>query len=452
MNPLDRRIGLEQEFFLVNATGEICDRADEFLQACHAAALRSSSPGGVVEGRKPEYFAPEFVKSMIEINTPPAYSVSELAAEYLSNLKLALEVGRDLDLRLYPLSQYPLHFDPVIRDEPNYHIQARTVGYDRFLNAGRCIGTHLHLELPAGSIDSRIGVSYETTPEARAEVLNLYNLATALDPALIALSRACPFYEGKVLGLAARTVHYRGSEVFGWEGVYTHLQQVGGLQPYATSIVDLVEMQFARYYAWLEAMDRAGVERHLFLDAGGNLLKSAWSPVRLNAHGTVELRGTDSDYPQVILTIATLVYNAADRVRRDALTVQPMEGVRTLEVRDRQLYVPDFEYLNGALLYAAATEGVKHPDVIAYLTSILNFAAQTNSEGAADLEALSASLTTYQTTEASILQSVAPATGEISRGEGLQLVRQVCDTLEAQVFSLYHQHSLSKLLNVGCDK
>ncbi|PSO99394.1 MAG: hypothetical protein BRC47_16030 [Cyanobacteria bacterium QS_7_48_42] len=102
---------------------------------------------------------------------------------------------------------------------------------------------------------------------------------TALDTAMIALSRACPFYDGRVAGLAMRTVHYRGSKYYGWEGVYTHLLQVGGLIPYAESVEDLVEQQFHRYYSWLEAMDSAGVERQLFLDSGGELLTAAWNPL-----------------------------------------------------------------------------------------------------------------------------------------------------------------------------
>ena len=96
MTVANRRIGLEQEFFLVDETGAISNRSDELLQRCQEVATE--------KGRSPNYFAPEWVKSMVEINTPPAYSVTELANEYLSNLKLALEVGRDLHLRLYPLS------------------------------------------------------------------------------------------------------------------------------------------------------------------------------------------------------------------------------------------------------------------------------------------------------------------------------------------------------------
>jgi hypothetical protein len=92
-----RRIGLEQEFFLVEQTGVLCDLAD-------------------------------------------------LAKNYLSNLNLALEVGAELGLGLYPLATYPLPIRPVVRNDPGYRLQARTIGHDRFLHAGRCAGVHLHLE------------------------------------------------------------------------------------------------------------------------------------------------------------------------------------------------------------------------------------------------------------------------------------------------------------------
>ena len=433
----DRRIGLEQEFFLVDEAGVISNRSDEFLQRCQEMAE--------AEGRSPDYFAPEWVKNMVEINTPPVYSVTDLATEYLSSLKLALQVGREMSLRLYPLSTYPIEVMPVIRNKPWNHVQVRTVGYDRFLHAGRCTGTHLHLDLPDGTIDPRVGVSYDVTQAARDELLNIYNLATALDIALIALSRACPFYQGRGMNVSAHTVHYRGSDTFGWEGVYTHLQPVGGLQPYAASAEELVELQFARYYAWLEAMDKAGVERHLFSEAGGSLLKAAWNRVRLNKLGTVEMRGTDSNYPEVTLAIATLVYNAADRVRRENLTVRPAEGVRTFELSGNKLSVPDFKYLDGDLLYAAVTEGVKSSQVTYYLDSVLAFVVQDGGEGSKYLAKLKSSLGEYQTTEAEILQEFTPASGEISKDEGLRLVLQCCDKLEEQVSSFYEQPPLAVL-------
>ncbi|MEH2396558.1 hypothetical protein [Nostoc sp.] len=50
MNVLQRRIGLEQEFFLVDETGYLSDRADEFLEACHLMAQ--------TQGLDPKYFVP----------------------------------------------------------------------------------------------------------------------------------------------------------------------------------------------------------------------------------------------------------------------------------------------------------------------------------------------------------------------------------------------------------
>ena len=437
MDVLKRRIGLEQEFFLVDEAGDLSHRGDEFLQGCHLMAE--------AQGLNPQYFVPEFVKSIIEINTPPAYSGTELATAYLKNLKLAIAVARQMDLRLYPLSSYPLHIMPVMRDRPNYHIQARTVGYDRFLHAGKCTGTHLHLEVAPGVIDPRVAVSYNSTSKEREELLNIYNLATAFDSALISLGRACPFYEGEAIGLAAHTIRYRGSEIFGWEGVYTCLQPVGGLMPYAETVESLVEQQFARYNAWLQALDKAGIERHLFLEAGGSLLKSAWNPIRLNKLGTVEIRCIDSNYPSVIIAVIALLEKAAHRVRSEQLKVKPAKEVYTFELNDNYLWVPDFDYLNGELLYAAATEGVKNPKVKAYVDSILQFAIADGGEGAKYLTKLREQLDKYETIEAHILQEFTPASAKLSRDEGLRLVRECCDKLEAQVSWLDTQHPLAAL-------
>jgi carboxylate-amine ligase len=86
MDVIERRIGLEQEFFLVDKEGFPSDQADEFLQRCREEAE--------AVGCSPEYFVPEWVKGMVEINTPPVYTPTELAREYLKNLKLALTLPR----------------------------------------------------------------------------------------------------------------------------------------------------------------------------------------------------------------------------------------------------------------------------------------------------------------------------------------------------------------------
>jgi hypothetical protein len=206
---------------------------------------------------------------------------------------------------------------------------------------------------------------------------------------------------------------------------------VGGLLPYAGSAEELVEQQFARYHAWLETLDRAGIERRLFFELGGSLLQaSSWNPVRLNAHGTVELRGIDSNFPETVLAISSLVSGGADRVRRENLSVLPREDLRVFEATGGTLSVPGFEYLNGELFRAAMTGGTESPAVHSYLDSVLRFSgAELGFEALRDDGR-------YRTTEAGLLDDFASPVSWISVERGLELVRDACDELEDQITSL----------------
>lgn len=436
MTTLDYRyLGLEQEFFLVDEDGFLSDLADEFLAGCWETA----------EGRDkdPACFAPEVAKSMVEVNVPPALSLVELSSDYIDNLGLAIETGRQVGLRLYPLATYPLPVKPALREAPRYRLQARTVGEERFSHAARCAGAHLHVGVHPEAVDSRVGVSYKASKGARKELLDIYNLATALDPAIITLTRSCPFYEGLADGRTPRTLHYRGDKDLAPQGLYANLWEVGGLLPYAPDIEGLVEQQFARYHTWLSAMDRARVERRLFFETGDGLLEASWNPVRLNPKGTVELRGMDGNYPETILAVATLVSAAADRVRREGLAVLPCEGIETFEVAGDALYVPDFGYLSGDLFRAATTWGLESSEVVSYLDSVVRFANPGAGPGEeTSFEPLTAS-GFYRTTEAEILRRIPFPVSPILEKEGLRLVREACDELEQQIVAL-RQHQATE--------
>jgi hypothetical protein len=424
-----RRVGLEQEFFLVDEAGVLRNEADRFLRRCRTAAEGW--------GLDPACFKEECVRSLVEIVTPPVRGVSALSREYFRNVRLALGVGKQLGLRLYPLGTYPLPTAPVVRDDPDYQLKARVIGRGRFLHAGRCAGVHLHLELPPGTVWPEVKACRDAPADAREELLDLYNLATALDPALVALTRSCPFYQGKRAGLAARTARYRGG--FGPDGVYTNLREVGALQPYAASAEDLIEQERRRYRAWFGAMDAARVDRRLFARTKGNLYRASWNPVRLNRVGTVELRSMDANYPEVVLAVSSLVADAAQRIRREGLRVRPARGVRTLRLDGGVLLVPEFAHLSGTLLRAAVAGGTKDPEVVAYLDSFLEFATARTGRSA-HLTALKTLAGDYDTTELEILRSFPPATSSVTPEVGLRLVREACEELERQVFSLHERH------------
>ncbi len=423
---MDRRVGLEQEFFLVEDSGRPSKRADEFLEMCRATTEEESGSAAC--------FAPEFVFGLVEVNTPPVHTLSDLEREYARNLDLALRTATSLGLRLYPLGTYPLPLEPAVRDGLDYRVQVGTVGRERFVDAGRCAGTHLHLELRPGTVDEGAAISATASAGAREEALSVYNLATALDPALISLTRSCPFFEGRATGLAVRTVHYRGNAAFGWEGVYTELPQVGALLPYANDSEHLIKQQFDRYEAWLAAMDRAGIERRFFAEAGGDLLRPAWNPVRLNRQGTLELRGMDSNLPGVTLTAAAMILGVRDRVISEGLEIVPDKGVRHFEVTRDVLRVPDFDLLNGELLHAAVTGGMGDETISTYLDSILDLAVE--NERLTELRRTRLTTGVYPTTEADILERYGADDDFLSEDEGLRLVLDACDELEAQISRL----------------
>src|SRR5215217_4738136 len=423
-----RRIGLEHEFFLVDREGALSDLADPFLRRCRDAAR--------AEGLDPLCFKAECVKSLVEIATPPGSCFKDLADTYLNNLDLALRVASELGLALYPLGTYPLPISPILREDPGYTVRASTIGHERFSHAGRCPGTHLHLELPAGTVWPDVKAALDAPAAVQRELLGLYNLATALDPALVALTRACPYYEGRTDGFAARTVHYRG--ILGFDGLYADLPEVGGLSPYASRVEDLVDQQRARYRAWFAAMDLAGVERRLFAQAGGSLHRASWNPVRLSHYGTVEIRSMDANFPEMVLAVCAIIRGAAERIRHERLEVRPSRGVLALEPDGDLLHVPTFSYLNGELLGAAVTCGVQDQRVEAYVNTVVRFASP-YLESPELVEPLGSS-GSYRTTEYEVLASFPTPKVSLTREEGLSLVREACGHMNEQVSSLRRRY------------
>lgn len=418
-----RRLGLEQEFFLVDGAGVLSERADEFLEVCHALANS--------EGIDEDCFASECVLSTVELSTPPVHSLIELEKEYFGNLWLAIRAARELGLRLYPLATYPLPVEPTLRAEPAYLAQALTMGAERFRHAGRCAGVHLHLEMPKGVLDPDVGVTPEAPADTVRELLDSYNLATALDPAIVALTRSCPFYQGAADGLAARTAHYRGSTDFAPHGLYAAMPTIGGLRPYAETSEQLAALQTERHRNWISTVRGSGVDSRVFEASGP--LKTAWNPVRLNAQdgvrGTLELRGIDSSYPSDVLALASLITSCESLVRTEGLEVIPSPGLATLEIRDGELGVPAFDHLSGPLLREAATRGLESPEIVSYLDSVFGLAGHPPR-----LDRLR-DAGGYRNVEQEILfqTSTQEVRHSLGNDEGLALVRAACEELESQV-------------------
>jgi hypothetical protein len=180
-------------------------------------------------------------------------------------------------------------------------------------------------------------------------------------------------------------------------------------------------------------MDRAGVDLALFLESGGDLLRPAWNPVRLNRQGTLELRGMDSNLPEATFAAVELVLAAAGRVVREGLRVTPDEEVSTFEVDGDRVLVPGFGRLTERLFRAAVAGGTDDPTATAYVDSVLDFAGG-DGPRLEKLRLRRQAKGFYPTTEGEILASQERGDEEISREEGLRLVLWACDALEGEVF------------------
>jgi hypothetical protein len=210
------------------------------------------------------------------------------------------------------------------------------------------------------------------------------------------------------------------------------------LSAYASRVEDLVDQQRVRYRAWFRAMDVAGVERRLYAQAGGNLHRVSWNPVRSSHHGTIEIRSMDANFPEMVLAVCALVRGAAERVRRERLEVRPSRGVLTLEPDGALLLVPIFSNLNGELLGAAVTRGVLDQRVEAYLDSLVRFASPYLEQP--DLIEPLGSSGSYRTTEREIVESFPDPGASLTRDEGLSLVREACRRMNEQVSSLCRRY------------
>ena len=93
------RVGLEQEFFLVDRKGQC---ATWRTRSCDGARTQARA-----EGRDPHCFKAECVKNLVEVATPPSSGLKDLADNYLNNLELALKVASELGLA------FCIHWGPI---------------------------------------------------------------------------------------------------------------------------------------------------------------------------------------------------------------------------------------------------------------------------------------------------------------------------------------------------
>ena len=414
--------GVEFELFTLDREGNMVDGAERLINR-----VRKEAPQVDI--------TEECGKNMIEIRSPYSHGIGGVMKKILNDFESLLFIAEKEGLVLFPYGTYPGIFMPNIWDKKSYRIQQLVFGKQRFSIAARCVGMHCHFSLPVGVFDeSTRFLSMLPVQKSKSVLENIYNFFIAIDPALTAFAQCSPFYQGNFLGKDSRVIVYRGGSVLKYEkGLYSKLQEFGALQPYKLLGIDLAEIIRHQYDMWNEILMGVGVTAPPFLKHG-SILDINWKPVKINAHGTVEIRGMDMTTPRICVAIVTLVKALSAAIYEKFLEVVPSdEGISLpFKVQGNTITVPPQSFVLYHLQPQSAYAGFLDNDVYNYCKSLLELGKKfVQKNELALLEPLESMVSSRKTLSDEIIES--------AKKMGIALGKKMTDT-QARTLAL----SLSK--------
>lgn len=360
------RFGIECEFFTLDDKGYMTEGADRLI-----ARVKSEYPG--IEIKR------ECGKNMVEITTIPSIEVPDAMLKFLEDWEKVIGVAEKEKIILYAYGTYPGSFTASIQNVRRYRALEKIFGTQRFAINQRCIGLHLHYSLPWGVFDELEKIIKPLIRSKNKEALvNLYNLGIAMDPALATLAQSSPFYQGERLGKDARMIVYRGGKELGYPaGLYAQHPQFGSLQPYKQTNTDILQVIRERFDDWGELVKKFGYTVYT-LTKHGSILDNAWNPVKINAHGTLEIRGLDMNHPDVIIALAMINKFIIKAVQEKFLRVVPADiGLAEPFKREgNKIYIPPDSYVRNELQRLAAYEGLANDALHRYCANLVKLAKE----------------------------------------------------------------------------
>lgn len=359
-------IGFEIELFTIDNEGYVIPAADELLK----------------KARKDKNITikKECAANMTEIASYPSGNVPDTMAHLLRELEYLVSAADKDDVLLFPLGTYPGKFNPSMRDDRQYKIKESIFGKNRWKIGGRCIGFHCHYDLPKGIFDSQLRVlKMFVKSKIKDSLVNSYNLLIAADPALACFMQSSPFYQGKFLGKDSRMIMYRGGEALNNKnGLYSNFEEFGGLPHYKPTALDIIDIIATRYETWKSYIKKLGLNIKV-LSLYGSILDTAWGPLKINPHGTLEVRGMDTNHPIYIAGAGAIIKYVMMKLQEEFYTAVPSEiGIKEpFKVEGDVIYIPPFPLVRNELQKLAAYRGLENDAVYNYCRRFLKFAQST---------------------------------------------------------------------------
>lgn len=355
--------GLELEYHLIDGKGRIAKNGQYITK--QLAKFDSSQ---VVQ---------EIATNMVEFLCYPGVATYNPLLDMASSLDNALHHYTKNNLHLYPFATYPGSFTPIINPDKKYRIKQKILGKEKTLHTGRVVGYHFHYALPKGVFDP-VAKTLKHSKQSKLSrtLVSNYNLAIAADPVLTLFMQSSPFYQGSHIAKDSRMIVYRGgNRLRSPEGVYSGMQQLGGLPSYKHTGTDIISYLSKQQQRWKKEIRKVS-PRTNFDSLYPDKLDIGWQPVKINKHGTLELRGMDTNLFSLVAPVALLMKFALRMIQRDFIEVLPadMGMERAFKLENGILHVPPQSYVRGKLQMWSAYEGFKSTALYDYAKQFWNFA------------------------------------------------------------------------------
>ena len=356
-------IGLEAEFFILDKKGKIVDKADLILKKLN---------------KKKQILGSEIIKevgkSMIEVGSYPHESSVDTMQSLIKNIKTLIYTADEEGLRLCPLGTYPGKFSPQIRNDTRYKTKEVLIGKKRFAKSGTACGFHLHSELPWGVFDKKkLRLKRLINSKNKESLVNAYNFLIAVDPAISTFMQSSPFYQGKYMGKDSRMIIYRGSQELEYpDALYYNLPQFGALPSYKHTGTNIISLIDQKHKEWFKILGEAGITK-ANLPKYKSILEVGWTPVKVNAHGTLEQRGMDMNHLLIILSISVVLRRILRAIQDENYKVVASDIAikEPFKLEKKTIYIPPDIYVKNELQKASAYEGLSNETLWYYCKRFL---------------------------------------------------------------------------------
>lgn len=362
--PLKRSLsGYEIELSLIDEQGDISNDSDKIIKGCRAIDNKF-------------HIQEEVAHNMIEITALPHSKVQRTSLFLINNVEQAMNVCEKHHLACIPLACYPGKFKEKMRKKKRYQYSANAIGKDAYNHFyPRCYGFHYHYALPRGVFNQKQEfLNKHDSSKIQHTLLDSYNFLIAADPALTTLCQSSPFEGGKYYGKDTRMLYWRGGRKLKFDGVFSKLQLLGGLQPYKHTVSDLKHTLKMKDEKAVRLFEKSGAPKS-FIEKKSRL-DLIWNPVKVNKHGTLEQRGLDTNLLSINLGVSVMMKFILRAIQQDFYHVIPSDLAldEPFKLEGNIIFIPPQTHVRNNLQYKSAYFGLSDKDMVDYCNRFYNLA------------------------------------------------------------------------------